>query len=265
MDSLADFFAASSKNQKKKTHIKELFRVAKLEERYRRGELGMFTLLQMWTLLITNITTETEAVVSIANRGGEAAAESEDEEDDAGRYYHHNIGVSGIATPDTMISPREPAHFLRQDGPSAESYGAFNPINSVPMSNFKRYSNAHSHLPPTPEESGHYSMPTTESFASEHSPVEYHPGGLGLHDLSRRQSWQSTSFDSHHQLPPVQNVWHGQGTMASPIQIGSYPNWSSQAPGISLPPMQLMMADPQAYNDGVFRQMDNASQQQQTS
>lgn len=37
--SLADFYALSHKNQMKMGHMQDLFEVAKLEERYRRGEL----------------------------------------------------------------------------------------------------------------------------------------------------------------------------------------------------------------------------------
>lgn len=40
-DSLADFFAANEKNKEKKIYMTELFRIARLEEKYRRGELGM--------------------------------------------------------------------------------------------------------------------------------------------------------------------------------------------------------------------------------
>ncbi|KAL2188424.1 hypothetical protein L209DRAFT_751336 [Thermothelomyces heterothallicus CBS 203.75] len=42
MDSLAEFFADPNKpkNAKKKPILKELFRVAKMEERYKRNEIG---------------------------------------------------------------------------------------------------------------------------------------------------------------------------------------------------------------------------------
>jgi hypothetical protein len=48
MDSLANFFADTSKpkNAKKKPILKELFKVAKMEERYKRNEIG--ALLPRW-------------------------------------------------------------------------------------------------------------------------------------------------------------------------------------------------------------------------
>lgn len=239
-DSLADFFAANEKNKEKQIHMTELFRIARLEERYRRGEL------------------DPDTVVFTANSpsGGASASYSDDEED---VYVPHHVGASGLATPDTMISPREGATLFRQDNPSNDSYNTFHQMRENP---YKSYPN-HSHLPPTPEENTHFPIPSVDSFTNHHQQTEYHPTGLGLHDLGRRPSWQpQQDYSSQHQLPPMQNVWGAHQQITSPVHMSPYTAWPGHQtqPGTLLPPMQSLAEQGLHVVEGMYRSLDQGQQ-----
>lgn len=158
-----------------------------------------------------------------------------------------------------MISPRERASLFRQDNTSNDGYGNFGQMRELP---YKSYPSS-SHLPPTPEEHTHFPIPSVDSFTSHHQSTEYHPSGLGLHDLCRRPSWQpQQDYNSQHQLPPM-NVWNAPQQLTSPVHMSSFPGWSGHQaqPGALLPPMQGL-SEQQGFHgvENIYRGLDQQQQ-----
>lgn len=234
-EAMAGFFSLDQKNESKRVYLEEIFRVAKLEEKYRRGAL------------------DPNAIVLVTHDARAGQADSGEDDTQQRQLSNFPPSVTGIATPDSTVSP-DVTSMDAQMRPNMEHNDMFNGYNGFRDIPSKQYS---TNLPPTPEDQGfadsQYNVSNAARYMARPPPAGYHSDGIGLQETTRRASWHPSEYTpATHALS--YSSWVGQGNMGQ-AQYAPYTT-SGGAHAATLPLPQLPPMQHQSYEENMYQQYE---------
>jgi hypothetical protein len=256
-------------NLLKRPFLKEIFKVAKQEERYRNGELGMISF-GLYTIPFTNpfhFTPDGDALIVIMH-GDERSGMgiSDDEPDDGLRYDEDEDGnpdltpTSSMPTPpENHVSPQlthlQSGFQSRQAEIDPSGYGCMRelPVRSYPTSQMDdqlAYTDTNQH-----------SLSSQPNYNTDRGSAGFQNQNLGTQDHNRRPPWSANGFPG---VSPVFGSWASNSNNMmhnNPLQYNAFssplPHPTPQATTYQLPlpssanqqPLPPMHHQAQAFND----------------
>lgn len=279
-DALSTFFSdkENSNNAKKKPFLKEIFRVAKQEERYKNGEIGMahhaFTFLRIMFLMLTLLTDAEQTIHVMADDN----ADNYQSDNEDGTAREEETGPTSIPSSESSHKSTAP-HGLVTNPCTEHSPG--DRLHGGPFAN---------DLPVRPAQYSQ-SLITSELVPDQH---QYEGGGIAAgtsqtlqshgsmamneilapHDVSRRASasvYNSPTGYSNASSTSIYNPnnWQTASTTSStaPMYADAYPQQQQQQHHPAPPPstvyvqqQPVLMAQSQPYMagfDGMARGYDS--------
>ncbi|KAI9746616.1 MAG: hypothetical protein M1818_000329 [Claussenomyces sp. TS43310] len=199
-------------NAAKKPLLKEIFKVAKQEERYKKGEIGLFRVVLVTISMLTRHADDTASVP--VSHGDNVGINGSDDEPDDGLKYDDDDGppAAAIPTPDSLVSPhtstgQSALHGRPTEHEDPTSFGGYS-LRELPVRSFSQ------HPPPNEDQAYADNQMTMSQGGYLHNRTLYQNPSPILQDQHRRPTWQADSF-------------------STPTQQGLYNNWSSNGPMMS--------------------------------